>query len=211
MAHGPIKIRDDSGLDLVQRRLLSEIVLTGSWEQAAKNCGIDRRTVRRMFKEPAFKEAYDELYDVEEIRATERELNLVSDDVAKIFEEAKDAELTKQVQVTCPSCKHRFNWQVKVIDFATKLRAGEILMKYRGYLKDQRSVKVEGSVQVEHVVWDMRDYMVMERLKLGLPVPEQAYLAYADKAKKAGITPPPMPKQLIEGEVISAKNHSDEQ
>lgn len=203
---GPVAIRDESGLDLTQRRLLSEIVLTGSWQQAADNCGLDRRAVRRMFKDAAFKAEYDALFDPDEVKTTERELNLVADDVASILEQAKDAELTKTVNTTCPNCKHKFSLIVKVMDMANKIRAAEILMKYRGQLRDQRSVKVEGNVNVQHVHWSFRDVMVMEKLRLGLPVPEQAYREVLAKAEQAGVALP----APVDGEYREIANHPDE-
>lgn len=190
MPRGPVAIRDEFGLDLTQRRLLSEIVMTGSWQQAADNCGVDRRTVRRMFKDPAFKAEYDALFDLEEVKTTERELNLVADDVGRLLEEASNAELTKNVAATCPKCSHKFNIMVKVMDMANKIRAAEVLMKYRGQLRDQRSVKVEGNVSVQHVHWSFRDVMVMEKLRLGLPVPDQAYREVLAKAEQAGLSLP---------------------
>lgn len=195
---------DAQGLTLLERRVLQECAMTRNWREAAKNCGIDPRRVRTMFKNPAFKKQYDEFFDSEEIKITERELNLAADDIAWVFEEAKNAELQKKEHAECPKCGHKFDVFVKVADHLTRLRAAETLAKMRGLLKDNRSVKVEG--KVEHVHWDYHEMLILQKLDLKLPVPELVYNQVRDKALAAGIE---LPEPVIEGEYHVVENDSD--
>lgn len=196
---------DAAGLTLLQRRVLQEIAMTGNWRQAAANVGIkDPRTVRRMFKNPAFKEQYDSFFDAEEIKVTERELNLAADDVTWVFEEAKNAELQKKFRVECPECGHKFDFFAKVADHMTRMKAGELLLKMRGLLTDNRTVKVSG--RVEHVHWEYHEQLILQKLEVGLPVPETVYKAVKAKADAAGWT---LPEPVIEGEYSVVESTDD--
>jgi len=186
---------DAAGMTLLERRTLQEIALTGSWRKAAVNVGIDPRRVRNMFKNPAFKQQYDSFFDADDIRVTERELNLAADDVAWVFEEAKSAELEKKHKAECPSCHTKFDVVVKITDHNTRMRAAETLAKMRGLLRDSRSVEFSG--KIEHVHWDYHETLILHKLDLGLPVPETVFRLVEAKAKLAGIE---LPAPVIEGE-----------
>jgi hypothetical protein len=195
---------DAAGLTLLERRVLQEIAIQGNWRRAAETLKIDPRRVRTMFKNPAFKEQYDNFFDADEVRVTERELNLSADDAAWVFEEAKNAELQKKIKVTCPDCGHKFDEFVKVADHATRLRAAETLLKMRGLLKDNRSVKVEG--RVEHVHWDYHEQLILQKLDLKLPVPRMVFEQVEQKAKLAGME---LPEPIFEGEYHVIENDTD--
>ena len=147
--------------------------MTGSWTKAAETLGLTRRQVRNLFNKPAFKDQYDALFSTEEIKTTRRELEMVSSDIADLYEDAKTAEMQKQVKAVCPKCEHKFDVWVTVMNWTAKLRAAETLLKIAGILKDTKSVKHEGQVGVIHLT--IAEHLALLRLKSGLPVPPHVY------------------------------------
>lgn len=203
--------RDEHGLSLQERRVLTEIASTGSWQEAAKNLGITRRQMQTLFARPSFKQQYDELFNTEEIENAKRELNMAISGLGKIYEEALQAETVKRVTVECPKCKHSFNVFVEVVSWMARLKAGETLMKFARLLRDERSIKVEGQVGIIHM--SAGEYMALQRLRMGLPVPDHIYRRLMDLGQQSNFTIPPNPEGLeyIEGEVIHASDTASEQ
>lgn len=162
---------DAQGLTLPERRILTEIAMTGSWMEAATNLGYNHRQVRNLFKKQAFKEEYDKLFDTEELKSVQREMEMVAGDVAKIYEEAKNAELVKRLPAVCPSCGHKFTFLATVMDWSAKLKAGEVLLRVAGLLRDNKNIKVEGSVQHTVLTLTADDLIMLQRIKAGFEVP----------------------------------------
>ena len=192
--------RNEIGLSLVERRLIQEIAILGSWEKAADSLGMTRRQVRALFKKEPFKLAYDELFDAEDLETTKRELTLAASDVASIYEEAKNAEMTKRVQATCPKCTHKFDVLVTVANWATRLKAGDTLLKITGLLQDRKNVKVEGTVGVVNVHLSAEEMLALQRLKMGLDVPEHIYRRLEETSRAGRFDLPARPTQVVEGE-----------
>ena len=188
--------RDERGLTLLDRRLLQEIALTGSWQQAADALGLTRRQVRERFKIQSFKEQYDAIFDSEEIQATKRELELVATGTGKLYEEALNAEKTRNVATVCPDCGHKFSIFVQVVDWMARLKAGETLLKLTKLLKDERKVQVEGQVGVVHM--SAGEYLALQRLRMGLPVPEHIYRRLQALSQSSEFDLPPMP-DVVDG------------
>ena len=173
MSIHPVAERDSRGLELHERRLLQEIARTGSWTQAADNLGLTRRNVKMLFHKPAFKEEYDALFSIEETQATRRELEMLSSDIADLYESAKTAEMEKLVPVECPKCQTKWRITVTVMNWTAKLRAAETLLKIAGILKDTKNVKIEG--RVNFVLMTVAEQIALMRLKSGFPVPPHMY------------------------------------
>lgn len=195
--------RDSNGLTLVERKLLQEIAMTGSWQQAADSLGLTKRQVQGLFRKPAFKQEYDDLFNTDEIAATKRELEMVATGTGKLYEEALNAEMIKQVHATCPKCNYTFKVWVTVMDWASKLRAGETLLKITKILTDNKKVQVEGTVGVVNVHLTTGEYLALERLKMGFPVPDHIYRRLTELGRQGNFEVPALPSggQVVEGEV----------
>ena len=204
---------DEQGLTLVERQLLTEIAMTGSWQKAAHSLGMDKRKVRALMKRDAFKREYDKLFSVEAVAATAKELTLISENAGDIYEEAVKAELEKKFPVTCEECGHKQTVLVKVMDWPTKLRAIETVLKIARVIKDERSLKVEADIQITHVELTTGEYLALERLHRGMPVPDYMYYQLEEKLKGSGQTLPPLPEgggpRMIEGEFHEVKKDED--
>lgn len=180
------------GLAPADHKLLQEIIATGSWQQAADNLSLPRRSVREKFaRNKAFREAYEALFVGDEVEATKRELEMGATGLGGLYEDAINAELTKPIQVECPKCQNKFRVFVTMMDWATKLRAGETLLKLTRILKDEKSVKVGGMVGVVHMGMD--EYLALQRLKMGLHIPDHIYAKLTAAAVAGDFLVPPNP------------------
>ena len=195
---------DKDGLTLQHRRVLQEIAVVGDWKVAAENLGLNVRQVRVMFHNPAFKQQYDATFTQEEIDITRRELAMTSGNIAEVLEAAKDAELFKKVRPTCPGCGLRFDFTVAVANWASRLKAVELLAKISHILTDNKSIKVEGTIANVHMGAD--EFLALKRLQMGLPVPEHVYRKLLDIGSVNNMAIPPNPgntsgyRDVIEGE-----------
>lgn len=199
-----------SGLSHADLRLLQEIAATGSWKQAAENLGLTPRQVRYKLKDPAFKAEYDKQFDTEELQHTRRELDLIAGNAARLYEEAVNAELSKKIPAECPACGEKFSVFAKVIDYATRLRVADTLMKISGVWKDQKSLKVEGNVGVTHIHLTAGEMLALSRLNMGLSVPEHIYRRLEELAQSGAFSLPALPAApIVEGEFHEASADSE--
>lgn len=213
MAGGVIvRVEDAGGLTLEERRLLSEIAVQGSWREAAKSLGIDPRRIQRMFNNAAFKKEYDAMFP-HDTQVVERELNFVSKDAAVILEEVRDAELNKTVHAQCPQCGKKFDVFVRVIDYVTKMRALEIMLKTMGLMKDTKSVKVEGSVTHVNITLSTAQMLALQALKRGLPVNPQTYRELENLASNGAFELPPLPppRGFVDAEFREVKEENEDE
>lgn len=196
--------RDDQGLTLLERRVLQEIADHGDFKKAAANTGMTPAKIRRMLQtEPQFKEAFDQLFSPDDLKATESELQLAVQDVAEVFNDAKNAELVQSKTVTCPcGCDHTFSVSFKSADWATKLRAAESLAKMTRLWKDQKNIKVEGSVALVNMTPDQ--YLALQAVRMGRPIPDHVYQSLREFDRDGSLKLPPNPAQPVRNESVDA-------
>ena len=187
-------IRDVNGLSPVENSLLQEIALTGSWEQAADHLNMTRRAARNVLALPHVKAQYDVMFGEEE-ELTRRELSILSSEIPALIEQVKDAETSKQV--TCPHCKKSFT--ITLISWATKLKAVEMLSKMTGFLTDRKQVEVKGGVTNISVQLSSIEYLALQQLRMGLPVPAHIYAGLQGKVPASDLPPMPANSAIIEG------------
>lgn len=203
--------RDDQGLTLQHRRVLQEIAIHGDFKKAAANTGLTPTKIRRMLQtDPQFREAYNQMFSVDDLKATESELQLAVQDVAEIFNEAKNAELFKSIRVTCPHCNESFDVDVKNTDWATKLRAAESLAKMTRLWKDQKSVEVKGNVT--HLVMTPDLMVALMALRAGRHIPDHTYneLQNFDRDGSLNLPPNPAGNAPVEGTFrVVEESHGD--
>ena len=187
-------IRDVNGLSPVENSLLQEIALTGSWEQAADHLNMTRRAARNVLALPHVKAQYDVMFGEEE-DLTRRELSILSSEIPALIEQVKDAETSKQV--TCPHCKKSFT--ITLISWATKLKAVEMLSKMTGFLTDRKQVEVKGGITNISVQLTSTEYLALQQLRMGVPVPAHIYAALQGKVPASDLPPMPANSAIIEG------------
>ncbi len=199
-----LEVKDEKGLTLTDRKVIQEIAINGSWQKAADSLGIPRRRVRAMLREPAFKEAYDTLFDTEEMEITKRELEIISQEVAPVYEDAIKAEMFKTV--TCPHCGKKHD--VQVVDHSTRVRAADNLLKMNNIWKDTKSLKIDAEMRSVSVQLTGDQYLALQRLKQGFNIPEHVHreLLAIDKSGEFGV--PPLP-DAIDGQYRVMEEESD--
>lgn len=188
-------IRDVNGLSPSENSLLQEIALTGSWEEAADHMNMTRRAARNMLALPHVKAQYDVMFGEEEA-LTRRELSILSSEIPTLLTQAKDAETSKTL--TCPHCKHVFT--ITLINWAAKLKAVEMLSKMTGFLTDRKQVEVKGGVTNINVQLTSTEYLALQQLRMGVPVPAHIYAALQGKVPASDLPPMPANSAIIEGE-----------
>jgi hypothetical protein len=164
-----------------QTNFLVQCGLEGDWHVAADQVGATRRQVRAWFSNPAFKQKYDDLFNTDELKTTMRELEMASGELGALYADAMQAEMSKKVMVDCPNCQHKFPVFVKVMDWATKLRAGETLLKVTRLWKDEKTVKNEHKGTVAHVEMSLSEWSALKRLEMGLSIPPHIRKILEDK------------------------------
>lgn len=197
--------RDEAGLTLLQRRLLAEIVSVGSWQQAAKNLDIDPRTVRRYFKEDGFKQEYDAIFNSEEIQVTRRHMEAIASGAPDVYDDALKAEMTKKVTEECPHCGEEVTFYVNVIDFKTRMKAAETLLKTSNLLKDTKRVEGEFKGTMTNIQLTGAEMLALMRLDMGMPIPPHVYEGL--KAKVPDLKPLPEGKgpRILDGNEVEGE------
>lgn len=181
MASRALVEKDAKGLTALQRKFLQEVANVGSWQEACKTLDLDPRTARRYFKDEAFKTEYDELFNTEEIQTVKRELDMITSGVPKVYEDALSAETTKKVVESCPHCGEEVTFYVNVIDFKTRMKAGETLLKQSNLLKDTKRVEGEFKGTMTHINLTGAEILALQRLNMGLAIPPHVYEALKGK------------------------------
>lgn len=190
---GGFKNKDADGLTLDERRLLQEIAVTGSWSEAAKSLGMTSAQINAKFRNKAFKAKYDELFGIEQVEITQRELLQVARLVGKTYEDILAAEKIINVDIDCPNCGEKSRHPIKVIDYATQRAAASDLAKMTNVWKDQKSIKVDQTNTNIQVLLTGADWLYYERLRRGLPVAPSVYQKLQDKLAGSDLTLPENP------------------
>lgn len=199
-------VRDDKGLTLKERKLLAEIALSGSWQEAADSTGWTRRQVQRLFIEnESFKHEYDAMFGTEELEVVKRELNLVTSGSGKVFEDALNAEMTKVVHAKCPQCGHSWKIFVTVMDWTAKLRAGETLLKIANIFKETKDVKHSGNVSV--VTMTITESLAIRSILAGVRPPRHIL----DDLRAKGLITPDLQSRLDDIPWVNAHDDSFEE
>jgi hypothetical protein len=139
-----LQVKDADGLTLVQRRLLQELALTADWRQACANAEVPANTLRHLLStNVAFVDAYNKLLGpAVEVARDMMESTAVK--AAGMYEEAVEAVRMVELEIVCPECKHEFSTTNPYPDWATRLRAGDTVLKVTKLLKDVK--EISGSI-----------------------------------------------------------------
>jgi hypothetical protein len=135
-----LQTRDKDGLTLAQRRLLGELALTTNWRQACTNAGVPPNTLRSLLStNKAFQAAYNNLLGpAVEVARDMLESSVIK--VAGMYDEAVEAVKMVELEIVCPECKHEFPVANPHPDWATRLRAGDTVLRVAKLLKDVKEI-----------------------------------------------------------------------
>lgn len=163
--------KDEDGLTLVQRRLLTELVLEPDFRQACENAKVPPNTAKHwLATNEAFIRRYDNLLGpvVEVARST---MEATSLQAANMYGEAIEANKTLYRDVDCPECHHEFTVSIKAPNWPTRLRAGETILKSSKVLKDVRetetiitNLNLEERLALARWQWNKRNPQDMQRI-----------------------------------------------
>lgn len=136
----PVRRRDADGLMLDQRRLLQSLAEGVPPPQACQQENVEWGRFRHWLSEDAaFQQAFDGLVSnsVETARSL---LEAMAVKAVRVFEDAVAHTKVIEVPVCCPDCGKEFLGQVETADMATRLRAGETVLKSTRLLKDVKEI-----------------------------------------------------------------------
>lgn len=194
-------------LDPQDVNLLSEIAITGSVAKAAQNLGLSSRQARNRLKRPEVSAEYEKMFGMEEVQNAHREIQLLAGStIADIIEEIRDAEETKNFNVTCPHCNRTFATAVKVIAYSTKLRAAEFMARVTKLINNDAKVTVDGKTEHHstnlNITMTTPQALALQRLRDGVGVPDYMYNELRQLAAQAHFELPPNPGSgvVVEGE-----------
>lgn len=160
--------RDEGGLTLVQRRFLAISAVEPDVRKAAARAGVTYRTVRGWIQtEPAFKRAIDRLFD-QAIDAGKTLLNSLVPQAAEMYEEALNANRPIRHPVICPECQHEFEAEISASNWGTRMKAGEVVLKRIGDLKDYSIREHTGAVR--HVSMTVEQQIALLAFQTGRPI-----------------------------------------
>lgn len=182
--------RDSGGLTVQERKLLQEIALVGDYKKAAQNVGMTAAQVRRLLAtDPAFKDEYDAMFPAELIKSTEAELQVAAQDIAEVFNEAKNAQIWKSTTAECPQCHAKFPVRIQVADHSIRMRAAETLAKITKLWKDQKTVTHEGTVSL--VSMSAEQYLAYMAVLQGRRIPDHVYKGLQEFDRDGKLNLPP--------------------
>jgi hypothetical protein len=163
-----VRHRDEGGLLLDQRRLLAVLAVTPDLKEAAGRAKLNYLTVKNWLAyEPAFKKAVDRLF-AQTIDAGKTMLNSLVPKAAEMYDRALGAGNPVSHTVTCPECEHEFEFETSSPNWPTQLRAGEVVLKRIGDLKEHSVREIAGSIH--HVSMTVEQQIALLALKGGRPI-----------------------------------------
>ena len=148
----PVRLRrkDKHGLRLNQKRGLIALAQGATWEQAAKEAGVEVQTLKDWaILDPAFKAEYDGLL-AGLLTDVKHRMSTMLPKVGDVMAEALDADQPLKVACTCPDCGARFDAVIDSPNWAVRLRVAENLLKQHGQLASK--IDVEGDIKHTHVL-----------------------------------------------------------
>jgi len=131
-----LQVKDELGLTLEQRKLLSELALS-DWRSACETLNINPRTARSWLLGPEFRAAYDGLVSTG-VETARKVMENKAFRATEMYDEALDAMRTIEQEVICPHCDTPFTAEISVPDWNPRLRAGEVILKVARIYKDVR-------------------------------------------------------------------------
>jgi hypothetical protein len=135
-----LQAKDEDGLTLVQRRCLQELALTTNWRQACDNADVPANTLRHWLSTDApFQAAYNDLLGPA-IAVARDMIESTALKAAGMYEEAVEAVNMVELELVCPECKHEFSIANPRPDWATRLRAGDTVLKVAKLLIDRKEI-----------------------------------------------------------------------
>jgi hypothetical protein len=156
-----------NGLTIDQNQLIQELKLTNNWKLACDRVGISYDRFRDwMRRNQTFQRAYEELH-AGTVNAVRKQLEASAQKAAEVFDEALDATKDVEIETTCPSCQAEIKITAQVPDYATRLKAGETVLKVGRVLKDVK--EIEGRVTVASLPLHLQ--LALAAWREGQPIP----------------------------------------
>jgi hypothetical protein len=189
---GQLRTCDKDGLTLIQKKVLTLLVETPNWRQAAEAVGIHPQSVRRWLNEdPAFLRAYRSLFAGYKAEAEGKVASMLPR-AGEVLEEALDADRPVSGMVICPECGHPFEATIQAPHWAVRLGVAKDVMRHHGRLTQKSEIEVKGEV-VHMTLEDKIALALLQKRGVG-SIPPETY----QRLKRLGVLEG-APTDTIEG------------
>ena len=186
-----LQTKDEHGLTLVQKRLLTNLLEEPNWRVACEKSGVEVRMLRHYLDhDKAFRKAYKSLFSsvLEESRA---KLTSLMPRVGDVFKEGLDANEAETIEVVCPECDHQFELVHQGPAWSVRLRVAEDLLKVHGEMVQKHIIEGE----VLHTSLTLEDRIALAVISRGGEVPPQV----AARLRQQGLAGGENSEDAIEG------------
>lgn len=181
----------ENGLTTEQTQLLAELGQTADIKTACEATGVALRTFRRWIRDDAvFKKAFTSLHSGV-LESAKAQIEIAAAKAANVFDEALDATKDVDLELECPHCHGEIRIKAQVSDHATRMKAGEVVLKVSKILKDVK--ETHGTVTVAALPLHMQ--IALAAFKRGEPIPP----SLEDKLTEMGFIKA-LPEGSTEGE-----------
>src|SRR5581483_7880592 len=118
-----------NGLTADQNLVMQELSRHGNWKRACDTTGVSYERFRHwMRKDPHFRRAFEEM-NGETVESVKRQLESSAQRAAEVFDDALEAMKDAKLDIKCPACGVEIKIEAEVPDYATRLKAGETILK----------------------------------------------------------------------------------
>lgn len=185
--------RTSSGLLPQQEEFLEALGKAGTWAVALELCGFTRRRVTRWFREDeAFRNAYTEKFG-DTIEMARKAMESTATEALETVLAAQAARKPLVIDLVCPFCGKGFKEKISIEDWATRLKAGALILKGTGVIIDRKKVEVE----VTELSWPEKMALAILHADPHARVPP----AMIRKFQQLNLLPEGHDEEIIEGEV----------
>lgn len=175
-----LRRRDKDGLMLIQRQLLSELIVEGTLRKACRKLDIKESRARKwLAADPAFQGAYDAQFGPDTLAATRKEIQLLAGEATSVYEEALEAERGLRKEVACPECGHKFTVEGARPDWRMRKSAADAVMRINKILQETKDINVKGGITHTHLTGD--EHMALLAVSAGKNVPEAVLARLREK------------------------------
>lgn len=152
--NGEPRLRNAQGLMLEQSLVLQELTSHSDWKKACDAVGVNYDRFRKWLRgDASFKAAFNTQFE-KQADMVRQQIELSAQKAGEIYDSALSATRDLDIEVECTNCHTRLKITAEVPDWATRLKAGEVVLKVGKILKDVK--EVQGKITIEQLDLPLR-------------------------------------------------------
>lgn len=172
----PVKPTNPDGLTVQQRRILMDLAAGRGLSEIYEAEHISSSTFNRWLKNPAFKQAFDDLFSQEDLDNLKKQLNVAAGAAIDVYLDAMQNAVRKiSVWHNCVKCDAKQQIIIDVEDYKARLHASDAILKITSIWVDRRSDKLEVNHTYQLSSYEMATIMAYRAGK-SIPPAEEARL-----------------------------------